>query len=179
MSRRSSVNAISAEARDELDRMVREGRATIDQIRNRLLELEGEEAPSRSAIGRYVQSAKQQMERYRQAQEVAKVWVGKLEEEPDGDVGRLLSEMLRTVAFSSLSELGDDEHAADAKDIRFLAQAIKDLASADKISAERELRIRQEVARQAADKAGEVAKRGGLSKDAVQELRREILGVAE
>jgi len=178
MPRKSSVDAISAEAREELDRMVRNGRATIDQIRQRLAELEGEDAPSRSAIGRYVQSAKQQMERYRQAQEVAKVWVGKLEEEPDGDVGRLLSEMLRTVAFSSLSQLGEEDAGAEAKDIRFLAQAIKDLASADKISAERELRLRQEVAKQAAEKAGEVARRGGLSKDAVQELRREILGVA-
>ncbi|NPB56762.1 phage protein Gp27 family protein, partial [Shigella sonnei] len=84
---------------------------------------------------------------------------------------------LRTVAFSSLSQLGDEDAQAEAKDIRFLAQAIKDLASADKISVDRELRIRQETAKQAAEKAGEVARRGGLSKDAVQELRREILGV--
>jgi len=179
MTRKSTVQAMSDEARQELDRMVRDGRATIDQIRGRLLELEGENAPSRSAVGRYVQSAKQQMQRYREAQEVAKVWVGKLEEEPDGDVGRLLSEMLRTVAFNTLSQLGEGEAEAEAKDIKSLAQAIKDLATADKTSAERELRIRREVAEQAAEKAGEVARRGGLSKDAVQEMRREILGVAE
>lgn len=160
MPRKSTVDAISAEAREELDRMVRDNRATIDQIRQRLSELEGEDAPSRSAIGRYVQSAKQQMERYRQAQEVAKVWVGKLEEEPDGDVGRLLSEMLRTVAFSSLSQLGDEDAQAEAKDIRFLAQAIKDLASADKISAERELRIRKETAEKAAQKMEAAEKKG-------------------
>jgi hypothetical protein len=179
MTRKSTVQAMSDEARQELDRMVRDGRATIDQIRDRLAELEGENAPSRSAVGRYVQSAKQQMQRYREAQEVAKVWVGKLEEEPDGDVGRLLSEMLRTVAFNTLSQLGEGEAEAQAKDIKSLAQAIKDLATADKTSAERELRIRREVAEQAAEKAGEVARRGGLSRDAVQEMRREILGVAE
>ncbi|WP_051617137.1 DUF3486 family protein [Desulfonatronovibrio hydrogenovorans] len=178
MPRKSTVQQISPEAREELDKMVRDGRATIDQIRDRLLELEGEEAPSRSAIGRYVKSAQEQMEKYRQAQEIARTWVGKLEEEPDGDVGRLLSEMLRTVAFSTMGQMGENEKEADPKDISYLARTIKDLASADKISADRELRIRQETASRAADKAVKVAKKGGLSSEAVQEIRKEILGVA-
>jgi hypothetical protein len=177
MPRKSTVQSISPEAREELDRMVRDGRATIDQIRERLAELEGEEAPSRSAIGRYVQSAKKQMERYRQAQEVAKVWVGKLEDEPEGDVGRLLSEMLRTVAFSSLSQLGDGEDEAEAKEIHFLARAIKDLASADKISADRELQIRKDVVKQAAQVAGDTAKKKGITPETADTIRREILGI--
>ena len=177
MARQSSVAVMSDEAREALDAMVREGRATIDQIRERLLDLEGEDAPSRSAIGRYVQSAKKQMERYRQAQEVAKVWVGKLEAEPNGDVGRLLSEMLRTVAFSTLGQLGEGGEEADPKDISYLARTIKDLASADKISAERELRIKKEVLDTAARAVGKAEKQGRpLTADEFKKMMGEIYG---
>lgn len=177
MPRQSTVKAMSQEARQALDQMVRENRATIDQIRDRLLELEGEEAPSRSAIGRYVKSAQEQMERYRQAQEVAKVWVGKLEEEPDGDVGRLLSEMLRTVAFSTMGQMGENENEADPKDISYLARTIKDLASADKISAERELRIRKETAEKAAQKMEAAEKKGKpLNASEFRKMMKDLYG---
>lgn len=176
MGRRSRVAQLDGRIREQVDRLVRAGR-TIDEITEHLSQLAGEDAPSRSSVGRYVRSAREQMERYRQAQEVAKVWVGRLEEQPDGDVGRMLSEMLRTVAWQALGDMGDDEAGAKPAEIMLLARAMKDLASADKLSAERELRLRQEVAKKAAAKATEVAKRGGLSTEAVQEIRREILGV--
>lgn len=179
MGRKSTVKRLDPRIREKVDRLIREDRATIDQIVGRLDDMLGEGAPSRSAVGRYVKSAREQMHRYREAQELAKVWVGKLEEDPQGDVGRLLSEMLRTVAFQQLSLAGDEGAKITTKDIMFLAGAIKDLANADKVSIERELRVRQEVARKAAAKAAEVAKRGGLSRDVVDDLRREILGVAK
>ncbi|HLT43786.1 MAG TPA: phage protein Gp27 family protein, partial [Luteimonas sp.] len=98
--------------------------------------------------------------------------------DPEGDVGRLLSEMLRTVAWQTIGSMGETDAVAP-NEIMLLARAIKDLAAADKVAMERELKIRQEVARQAADAATKIAKRGGLSADAVQEIRREILGVAK
>lgn len=179
MPRRSRIEQLDPRIREQVDRLVRAGR-TIDEITEHLARLAGEEAPSRSAVGRYVRSAREQMRRYREAQEVAKVWVGRLEEDPEGDVGRLLSEMLRTVAFQTIGVMSERDGAEIGPDeIMLLARAIKDLASADKVAMERELKIRQEVARQAADAATKIAKRGGLSADAVQEIRREILGVAK
>jgi hypothetical protein len=179
MGQKSTVKKLDPRIREAVDKLVRDGRATIDQIVDKLEGMLGEEAPSRSAVGRYVKSAREQMKRYREAQELAKVWVGKLEEDPHGDVGRLLSEMLRTVAFQQLASAGDEGAQIDTKDIMFLAGAIKDLANADKVSLDRELRIRTEVAKKAAEKAAEVAKRGGLSKDMVDNLRRELLGIAK
>lgn len=177
MPRRSRIEQLDPRIREQVDRLVRAGR-TIDEITEHLARLAGEEAPSRSAVGRYVRSAREQMRRYREAQEVAKVWVGRLEEDPEGDVGRLLSEMLRTVAWQTIGSMGETDAVAP-NEIMLLARAIKDLAAADKVAMERELKIRQEVARQAADAATKIAKRGGLSADAVQEIRREILGVAK
>lgn len=179
MARRSTVAQLDPRIRESVDRAIREGRATIDDIVEKLDGLMGEDAPSRSAVGRYVKGAREQMQRYREAQEMAKIWVGKLEDDPNSDIGRLLSEMLRTVAFQQLATAGDDGAEVSTKDVMFLAGAIKDLANADKVSMERELKIRSEVAKQAAEKATEVAKRGGMSKEMVNNLRSELLGIAK
>lgn len=177
MPRRSRIEQLDPRIREQVDRLVRAGR-TIDEITEHLARLAGEEAPSRSAVGRYVRSAREQMRRYREAQEVAKVWVGRLEEDPEGDVGRLLSEMLRTVAFQTIGVMSERDGAEIGPDeIMLLARAIKDLAAADKVAAERELRIRKEVAKQAADTAAKVARSEGLSDDTIQIIRQRILGI--
>lgn len=178
--RKSSIDQLDPRVKEAVDELVRGGRHTIDDIVQQIRALGGD--ASRSAVGRYVKRAEDQMERYRQAQEVAKVWIGRLEENPNGDVGRLLSEMLRTVAFQTIGQLGDAEPSEEgnsgAMDIMLLARSIKDLASADKLSAEREMRVRQEVVRNAAERAAAIAKKGGMSPQAVDEIRRELLGMA-
>lgn len=161
-----------------MDRAVRENRATIDQIAAMIDAMGG--GASRSAVGRYVKSAREQMERYRQAQEVAKVWVGRLEQEPEGDVGRLLSEMLRTLAFQALGEMGEGE-GAKPSEIAMIARTIKDLSTADKTRADMVLKVRKELAAKLEKEAGEVAnlaKKGGLSDETVREIRERIMGVA-
>jgi hypothetical protein len=172
MGRKSSIKRLDPRVREAVDAAIREGRATIDDIVAIVAAMGGQ--ASRSAVGRYKQQAEAQMQRYREAQEVAKVWIGKLQADPEGDVGRLLAEMLRTTAFQTLGDM----EAATPGDVMFLAKALKDLASADKLTAERIIKVRQEMAKDAADKAAAVAKSKGLSKDTVEELRREILGVA-
>lgn len=172
MSRQSSIKKLDPRVREAIDAAIREGRATIDGIVVMLAGMGAE--VSRSAVGRYKQRAETQMQKYREAQEVAKVWIGKLQAEPDGDVGRLLAEMLRTVAFQSIGDL----EAATPEDLMLLAKSLKDLASADKLTADRILKVRQETIKEAAEKAVTVAKAKGLSAATVAELRKEILGVA-
>jgi len=178
MGRLSTVSRLDPRIRETVDRLVRGGRTSIDQIVGKLEELLGEEAPSRSSVGRYVKSTREQMERYREAQELAKVWIGKIEEDPEGDVGRLLSEMLKTVAFQQLANSDGDKPAVTTKEVAMLAGAFRDLQAGDKMSLERQLKIRQEVARAAAEKAVEISRKGGMSKAVQDEIRREILGVA-
>ena len=114
------------------------------------------------------------MQKYREAQEVAKVWIGKLQADPEGDVGRLLSEMLKTVAFQTVGDMD----AAAPQDVMFLAKAFKDLAGGDKLTADRIMLVRREAAKEAAEKVSALGKARGLSADTVAELRKEILGVA-
>lgn len=178
MARRSSVTKLDPRLREAVDALIRDGRATLDEIIEHLAQLNGGESPvSRSALGRYAQQATAQMERYREAQEVAKVWVSKLETEPDGDVGRLLPEMLRSVAFQTLGSLSERDAAADAEEVMLLAKAMKDLASADKLTAERILRVRQEVLKEAASNVETAARSLGMGEDQVKFWRAQVLKV--
>lgn len=176
MGRKSSIKKLDPRIREAIDAAIRDGRATIDELVE-LIERHGGEA-SRSAVGRYVKNANQQMEKFRQAKEIAKVWVGKIEEDPDGDMGRMLSEMLRTVAWQTIGNFDEDEKGASAGELMFVAKAIKELAQADKISADREIIIRREFAKQAAAKVEESATAAGMSADTVATIKREILGLA-
>lgn len=165
--------------REAADAAIRAG-STVDEILAALLALG---APvSRSAVGRYTKKARKAMETYREAQEIAKVWVDKFGDDPNGDVGQLLPHMLRAVAFNQLSHMGDaepgDEEGPTTRDTSLLAGAIKDLASAEKITADRILKVRKETATKAADAGASVAKARGLSPEAVAEIRSKILGVA-
>lgn len=174
MSNKSSITKLPKEVRESVDRAIREDRATIDEIVGLINELGAD--VSRSAVGRYVKNANDKMEQFREAQAIAKTWIGKFDEERDGDVGKLLIEMLRTVAFQSLTSM---DEGAKPSEIQALAKAIQSMASADKTILERELRIRQEVASKAADKAEKIARKGGMTSETVDEIRREILGIAK
>jgi hypothetical protein len=172
MSRKSSIKQLDPRIKAEVDAAIRDDRATIDDIVAIISSLGGD--ASRSAVGRYKQKAEEQMKRYREAQEVAKVWIGKLQTDPEGDVGRLLAEMLRTTAFQTIGDIDE----ATPQDIMFLGKALKDLASADTLTANRIMVVRREAAKEAAVVAVKEAKGAGLSDEAAEMIRKKILGVA-
>ncbi|MFM9902149.1 MAG: DUF3486 family protein [Polaromonas sp.] len=175
-SRPSSITQLDPAIKQAVDTAVREGRATIDEI-VRLVEGLGGDA-SRSAVGRYVKNAREQLEDYRRAQEMAKVWIEKIGKEPEGDVGRLVSEMLKVQAYKTMGSMDE----ASPQDLMFLGKAIKDVTSADKLAVDKELAIRKLIATEAAKVATEVvktAKKAGLSDETVELIRTQILGIPE
>lgn len=176
MARKSAISQLDPRIRDAVDSAIREGRATIEEILERVRAMGGQ--ASRSSLGRYKKSAEEQMAKYREAQEVAKVWIARLEADPQGDVGRLLPEMLRAVAFQQLANMDGDE--VDSKEIGVLARAIKDASSATKATVEAE-RLRRKI-RDAAAKvqAVETEVREGkrtLDADTLKRIREEIYGI--
>lgn len=175
-SRPSSINQLDPAVKEAVDKAVREGRATIDQILQ-LIDSMGGEA-SRSAVGRYVKNARERLEDYRQASQIAAVWVDKLGKEPEGDIGRMLLEMLRVVAFKSIGDIDQ----ASPEDLMFLGKALKDIAGADKLVVDREINLRKLIAAKAEKVASEVAttaKKAGLSDDTIDLIKQKILGVAD
>jgi hypothetical protein len=175
-SRPSSLRQLDPSIKEAVDTAIREGRLTIDQIVKLIAENGGD--ASRSAVGRYVKNANEKLEDYRQAMQVASVWVDKIGKEPQGDVGRMVLEILKVVAFNSI---GDIQQVAP-EDLMFLAKAMKDIAGADKLAVDREINVRKLVAAQAAKVAGDVAKtvkKAGLSDATIEAIRAQILGIPE
>lgn len=178
MGRTSVFSQLPQEVLADVDRLIRAGR-TIQQIRDHLAELDIE--ISNGAAGRYVKNARAIQRRYREAQEIAGQWVGKITEEPRGDVSLLLAEMLKTVAFTTLDNMAGEETAdgkpqkpAKPSEIMMLAKAIQSLESTAKASMERRARIEKAVLEKAADKAGEVGRRTGVSQATIDEIQREL-----
>lgn len=174
-SRPSSIKQLDPKVKQAVDAAVREDRASIDEIVMLIQNLGGE--ASRSAVGRYVKNARERMEDYRQATQVAAVWVDKLGKEPEGDVGRMLLEMLRVVAFKTIGDID----TASPEDLMFLGKALKDFAGADKLAVDKEFAIRKLVAARAEKAANEIVKEArkiGASEETIQTWRNKVLGVA-
>ena len=177
MAARSTIARLPKELADACHRLIREGR-TIHEITDALNALDAE--VSKSAVGRYVKSARENMQRYREAQEVAGQWVTKLNENPSGDVSALLTEMLKTVAFQTIGSMGDaqaeegDKGKPKPMDIMLLAKAIRDLESSTRESIKRQEETEKRILEKAAKKAGEVGVRVGLSQATIDEIQKEL-----
>ena len=149
MARRpSSILRLPPELVRELNAQIADGRMTVDELTAFVRERAPEANISRSAVGRHKVSAERTLKRVQEAQEVAGTIVKELKADSQGDVTRLLSELLKTLAYKTLGQMTDDEDEGggggtiDAQSLSFLARAIKDISSADKTNIERLLKTR-------------------------------------
>jgi DNA-binding transcriptional ArsR family regulator len=180
MGRRSSIKTLPAEIKREVDRLLAEGRFTLDQIVSHLRNLGV--TVSRSATGRYAREFGEISSQMREAREVATSFAQELGAIPDNDMGRTLVEMLHHLIFKQiLAQSRSEDPDVSTKDLMQLAKALKDAAGTNKLSVDLELKIRDEVEKQtkaAVVKATEiVAKERGLSSDTISAIKAQILGV--
>lgn len=172
MGRKSSITQLDNRIRDAVDGAVRDGRATIDEIVAMIQDMGGQ--ASRSAVGRYVANANRAMERYRQAQALARTWAEKVPE--NGDVAQLTRQMMNTAAQIAASTLMEGEDVS-GKELALLARAQKDIALATKTDAEARARIRAEMAAELAERVEEQAKGKAMTPAAIKQLIKEAYGV--
>jgi len=173
MPRKSSIAIIDPRLKAAIDAAITEGRATIDDIVQMVRGLGGD--VSRSAIGRYKKSMEQRLEEFRESQAIAGDWMKQLKADPDGDIGRMLGELLKVIAHRTQMEMLDT--GADAKEIAMLARAIGDLARTDKLKMELEKKARDAALADAADQAERSATEAGLSAERAAQIRRDVLGL--
>ncbi len=183
MSRKSSISKLPLPVRKAIDDALKAGRFTLDEI---VASIKGEFgvalAPSRSALGRYSERFEEVGKRMRQSREVAQVWADRLGNEPSGDIGKLVMELLRTLAFDAtlaMSEPGEDGGAVvvDPKALNSLALAIHRLETAGRHNIEREEKMRKAAFEAAAEAAVKAVKKKGISATTSESIRREILGI--
>jgi hypothetical protein len=174
---------LPVEIKEQLQELLRDPRCTqLEATRriNAILEEEGhDERLTKSSVNRYALRMEQVGAKLRQSREIAQMWIGRLGAEPQGEVGKLLNEMVRALAFEATMNMAEGDAAVEPKMLRDLAIAIEKLEKATSENVKREEEIRRQERERAADQAAKIAKKGGLSGETVQEIRRQILGIVE
>lgn len=180
MGRRSTIEQLPPELSDLCHRLIREGR-TIEDITEKLNELDAD--VSRSAVGRYVKGAREQMKNLREAQTVASQWVRQINENPQGDVSALLTDLLSSLSYQVISTMTPDDNGGGKRvkpmDIMLLAKAIRDLEATSKANIERREKIERAVLERQAQAAEKVAKQQGMSADQWAQIRAQFLGIKD
>ncbi len=178
----STIDLLPSDIKEKFQELLRDPRVTQLQATakiNAILEAEGhEDRLSKSAVNRYALRMEEVGSKLKQSREVAEMWVGKLGAQPQGQVGHLLNEMVRTLAFDCAMNLSEGDEPVEPKMLKDLSIAVERLEKAASENVKRETEIRKQAFTEAADQAAKIAKKGGLSAERVQELRKEILGIA-
>jgi hypothetical protein len=186
MARKSTIDTLPPDILEQLQALLRDPRCTQLDITariNELLEAGGhEERISKSAVNRYAVRMEQVGAKIRQGREIAQMWVGQLGNAPQGQLGSLVNELIRNLAFEAALNFAEGNDPIPPKALKELAIAAEKLELAASRNEERERKIEAEARKKALEEAAVMAesgaKKAGLSADAVEQLRREILGIA-
>lgn len=187
MPRKSTIRSLPPDKLEKLQTLLRDprwGQLEIVAEINALLEQGGhEERITKSSLNRYKLSMDKVGERMQQSREVAEMWISKLGAQPQGQVGHLLNEMMRTLSFDLMLHLQQD--SVDEESLPGFVEALKGLsltlmrlekAAGDNVK--RESDIRKQAKEEAAEQVGKSLENRGLSAATVTDIKREVLGLA-
>ncbi len=182
--RRSKIDLLPSEIKAELNAMLRDGRLEqqeiLDLVNEQIAEagLNDDAKLSRSGLNRYATRMEEIGAKIRQTREVAEVWTAKLGDAPTSEVGKLLQEVVRTMAFETGMAMSESEEPVPPKVLSQLALAMQRVEQAAMASHKREQEIRKAFAEEAANAAETIAKAQGLTREGVQAIKQQILGIA-
>ncbi|EFI8887670.1 DUF3486 family protein [Escherichia coli] len=182
--RLSKVDLLPDSIREQLHQMLREKRHTQEEIReaiNALIDehnLPEEMQLSRTGLNRYAIRMEKVGGKIRASREMAEVWAAKLGSAPTSDVGKLLMEFVKTLAFETSMSMAEDDKPVAPKALGQLALVAQRLEAAAMTSHKREKAIRDAFAQEMAEKTEELVRTGGLSGGAADTIKRDILGIS-
>lgn len=189
----STIDRLSPEIKAQLREWLQDPRVTQEQATDRTNELLEElglpERVTKSSVGRAALRWKKVGDRVRQSREMGEMFVAKVGAAPQGQTGLMINEILRTIAYE-LSEKLLDVDTNDLEtlpglidQVKALALAMQRLEQSATINVKRDDVIRaqerEKALRDAAEVMEKAGKKRGLSKDTVQQIRSEILGIAQ
>lgn len=179
---RSKIFDLPHELREELNqRLVTNGFQGYEQLASWLSE-RGYDV-SRSSVQRYGRSLQDEFEEamgdVRKTTQMAKAWADS-DEDTRGSLMGATSQLVQEQLLRITIALRNAEHEPEKAAAHFakVSHALADLGRMSLSQKKWAQEVRREAMKEAADKAAEVARRGGLSADLVNDLRRELLGIA-
>ena len=169
--------------KSKLDELLRDNVSQAEIVRRLATPLEqiGEKRLSAATVNRYAAKVEQVGVRMRQAREVAEVWVAKFGKS-ESKLSQHIIEVLRVLVFEHAIKIAEAQDAAggdgadapplSADAMASLALVVQRLERAAEMGANRERKVRQEMA----VKVEAEAERQGLSSEIASALRAALLG---
>lgn len=186
MARKSSVARLPADIKTYIEAMLATGAQTLDELiadlRERFpAEAQAGDLPSRSALHRYGSKLDRRLAAIRASTEAAKLIQAQAGDDQDAR-SEALTALVQTELFEAILMLqeADDPEMDASERVGMLSSAAKNIATLTRSSIglktfQAQARARAKAAAATVDK---IAKSGGLSGDAAEQIRREILGIA-
>ncbi|EMG1418340.1 DUF3486 family protein [Vibrio cholerae] len=185
--RKSKVELLPEEIRNTLNVFIRSGNMTQKDILEAVNQMIddaglGDDAKlSRTGFNRYAKKMEDMGQRLRQSREVAEVWVSKLGEAPTSDVGKLLQEFVRTMAFETSMKMmeaaeGEEGEVISPKALGQLALVVQRIETAAMTSMKREKEIRDALLEEQRQKLEKLESKAGVTKETLSTIR-EALGI--
>lgn len=180
MARQSKIDTLPAEVKDWLDSALSEGNFSGYQLLSGELKTRGYDI-SHAAVHRYGQKIEKRMAAIRAATEAAQMLAKNTPDQSD-ELSASVIRMAQSELFEVMVDLQEADAESDpAKRVKLLSRAavaISNLARAKVTHRKWQDEARDRIEKAAAS-AEKIAKKGGLSAQSVEQLRREILGIAE
>lgn len=187
MAQASSIDRLPEEIKIRLQELLQDPRVTQLEVTakiNAILADEGhEERVSKSAVNRYAVKMAEVGEKLRQGRDVAQMFIAKVGAAPQGQMGLLINEILRTLAFDlSLkvqdADISDPEVlSATIDQVKALALAVQRLEQSATINVKRDAEIRKQALAEAAQVVGEEARAQGMDEAQAEFWMKKVLAV--
>ncbi len=184
MGQQSSIDRLPDDIRDKFHELLRDARVTqLEATRriNEILEQDGSpERLSKSAVNRYAQRMEEVGAKLRHSREIAKMWIGRLGAEPQGETGKLLNEMIRSLAFETTMEMSEGSDPVEPRMLRDLAIAVEKLEKAASENVKRDEEIRRRALEEmaaAVEKAAEKEPDKRIGIELLRQIRQEVYGI--
>lgn len=186
---RSQLQALLADRKMTQLEVVRRINATLATLSAAgQLPAEAPESVSKSALNRYAVRMEEVGAKLRQSREVAEMFIGHVGAAPQGQMGLLINEMLRSMAFELSLKMQDidlenpETMSATIDQVKALALAVQRLEQSTSINVKREGEIRKqahEAALKLAASAAVTAVKSirGATDAQIEQIRADILGV--
>lgn len=177
MGRKSTLRRLPPEIQTEINRILSEGRLTLDELLEHLRGI-GVEGVSRAALGRQKQKIDKMAARLRQTREMTEALIREAgPSAAEGEQGRLLVRSLRGLMLNYLARIEDDD--TDPKSFMAIARSLKDMAQANRLDQDFETKVRERIQKETVKAVEESAKEAGLSAETVEAIKSRILGVKD
>lgn len=182
MAKASTIKTLPPDILEQLQALLRDPRVTqLDATAriNAILTEQGQAPVSKSAVNRYAVRMAEVGAKLQQSRDIAAMWIGKLGSEPAGEVGKLLNEITRNLAFDAVMQLSEGDEPAAPGAIKELAIAIEKLEKAASVNQARDALIRKQALEDAAKGIDKLAKdsKGKLDAQTLQAVREQVYGL--